>query len=85
MQVKSNAECSVEHSAVVLTCIKLPHGFKTFVLSIFEWPLMTGITVSNNKGADQTARMSTLLLFANPENGFSHIGPNVNSQFIHNG
>ena len=36
----------VEHSAIVLTCNKLrPHGFKTFVLSIFEWPLKTGFTV----------------------------------------
>ena len=38
MQVKSIAE----HSAVLLTCIKLLHGFKTFVLSIFEWRLKTG-------------------------------------------
>ena len=34
-----------EHSAILLTCIELPHGFKTFVLSIFEWPLKTGFTV----------------------------------------
>ena len=34
-----------ERSAVLLTCIKLPHGFKTFILSIFEWPLKTGFTV----------------------------------------
>ena len=49
MQVKSIAECSLgaplEHSAVLLTCIKLPPVFKTFVLSIFEWPLKTGFTV----------------------------------------
>ena len=46
MQVKSNAECShAEHSALLLACIKLPSGFKTFVLSIFEWPLETGYTV----------------------------------------
>ena len=31
--------------AILSTCIKLPHGFKTFVLSIFEWPLKTGFTV----------------------------------------
>ena len=30
---------NMKHSALLLTCIKLPHGFKTFVLSIFEWPL----------------------------------------------
>ena len=34
-----------EHSAILLTCIKLPFVFKTFVLSIFEWPLKTGLTV----------------------------------------
>ena len=43
MQFKHIAECShTEHSAIRLTCIKLPHGFKTFVLSIFEQPLKTG-------------------------------------------
>ena len=35
MQVKSIAEW-MEHSAVLLTYIELPHGFKTIVLSIFE-------------------------------------------------
>ena len=35
----------MEYSAVLLTCIKIPHGFQTFVLSIFEWPLKTGFTV----------------------------------------
>ena len=34
-----------EHSAILLTLIKLPHVFKTFVLSIFEWPLKTGFTI----------------------------------------
>ena len=44
MQVKSIAEC---HGAFysTLTCIKLPFGCKTFVLSIFEWPLKTGFAV----------------------------------------
>ena len=45
MQVKSIAECSKGHSAIPLTFIKLPFVFKTFVLSIFEWPLATGFTV----------------------------------------
>ena len=40
----------LEHSAVFLTCIKLPYGFKTFVLSILEWPLKTGFTVSKCVG-----------------------------------
>ena len=34
-----------EHSAVLLTFIKLPFVIKIFVLSIFEWPLKTGFTV----------------------------------------
>ena len=34
-----------EHSEILLTFIKLPFVFKTFVLSIFEWPLKTGFTV----------------------------------------
>ena len=33
------------HSAILLTCIKLPFFIKTFVLSIFEWPFYTGFTV----------------------------------------
>ena len=39
MQVKSIAE--LEHSAILLTCIRLP-----FVLAIFKWPLYTGFTVN---------------------------------------
>ena len=34
-----------EHSAILLTFIKLPFVFKIFVLSIFEWLLKTGFTV----------------------------------------
>ena len=34
-----------EHSAILMTYIKLPFIFKTFVLSIFEWLLKTGFTV----------------------------------------
>ena len=34
-----------KHSAILLTFIKLPFVFKTFVLSIFEWPFKTGFTV----------------------------------------
>ena len=33
-----------EHSAILLTFIKLPFVKKIFVLSIFEWPLKTGFT-----------------------------------------
>ena len=45
MQVKSIAECSKGHSAILSTFIKLPVVIKTFVLSIFEWPFYTGLTV----------------------------------------
>ena len=34
-----------EHSAILLTFIKLPYVIKIFVLSIFEWPFYTGFTV----------------------------------------
>ena len=46
MQVKSIAECSKgEHSAILSTFIKLPFSIKTFVMSLFKWPLKTGFTV----------------------------------------
>ena len=32
-----------EHSAILSTFIKLPFVIKIFVLSIFEWPLKTGL------------------------------------------
>ena len=34
-----------EHSAILSTFIKLSFANKTFVLSIFEWPLKTGFTI----------------------------------------
>ena len=36
----------MEHSAILSTFIKLPFVIKTFVLSSFEWPFYTGLTVS---------------------------------------
>ena len=35
----------VLQNAPLLTCIKLPPVFMTFILSTFEWPLKTGLTV----------------------------------------
>ena len=35
----------LEHSAILLTFIKVPLAIKIFVLSIFEWPFKTGFTV----------------------------------------
>ena len=39
-----------EHSAILLTFIKLPFVIKVFVLSIFEWPFYTGYTVNLSLG-----------------------------------
>ena len=36
-----------EHSAILLTFIKLPFVIKILVLSIFEWPFYTGFTVKD--------------------------------------
>ena len=35
----------MEHSAILMTFIKLLFVIKTFVLSIFDWPFYTGFTV----------------------------------------
>ena len=50
MPVRSIAECSKRafcntFDVILLTFLKLPLVFKTFDLSIFEWPLKTGFTV----------------------------------------
>ena len=45
MQVKSIAEALLEHSEILLTFINLPFVLKTFILSIFKWPLKTGFTI----------------------------------------
>ena len=45
MQVNSIAEYPREHSAILSTFIKLLFVYKTFVLSIFEWPFKTDFTV----------------------------------------
>ena len=39
---------ALEHSAILLTFIKLPFYIKIFVLSIFKWPFYTGFTVVFN-------------------------------------
>ena len=38
-----------EHSAILLTFIKLPFVTKIFVLSVFEWPFYTGFTVNTTR------------------------------------
>ena len=37
-----------EHSAILLSIIKLPFVIKTFVLYICKWPLKTGFLVFEN-------------------------------------
>ena len=37
-----------EHSAILLTCIKLPFVIKIYEMSIFEWLFYTGFTVYKN-------------------------------------
>ena len=54
MQVKSIAECSKG------TFIKLPFVIKIFVLSIFEWLLKTGFTVSGSKDILSTGNVDKM-------------------------
>ena len=51
MQVKSIAECSKRAfcNTFDLHSIKLPFVIKIFVLTIFEWPFYTGLTVVAGK------------------------------------
>ena len=55
-----------EHSAILLTFIKLPFPIKTFVLSIFKWPLKAGFT--RKKTFIQSSRPVTTCL-----KGFTYI------------
>ena len=50
-----------EHSAILLTFIKLPFVVKIFVLSIFEWPFYTGFIVP--KSHDCTGPYVIFLIF----------------------
>ena len=49
-----------EHSAILLTYIKLPFAFKTFVLSIFEWPLKTGFNETYHMIVHQISLPATI-------------------------
>ena len=51
-----------EHSAILSTFIKVPFVFKTFVLSIFEWPLKTGFTVYSIGDVDHTEFVQMMIL-----------------------
>ena len=39
-----------DHSAILLTFIKLPFVIKIFVFTIFEWPFCTGLNVHLKPG-----------------------------------
>ena len=52
-----------KHSAIILTCDKLPSVFKTFILSIFEWPLKKGVTVLSGMWALQSSFKGLSLVY----------------------
>ena len=59
-----------EHSAMLLTFMKLPFVIKIFGLSIFEWPFYTDFTVVliinvNGLQADDSNKISSLILSKN--------------------
>ena len=52
----------LEHSAILLTCTKLPFSIKTLVMFIFKWPLKTGLTVlCVNKGLNKDHAILVLI------------------------
>ena len=55
---------NLSSAAVVIGAlrVKLPFVFKTFVLSIFEWPLNTGFTVCIKQTLPFTVWSSSLIL-----------------------
>ena len=53
----------MEHSAILLTFIKLPITNKIFVLSIIEWLLYTGFTVHNKQiTSNQILKICSLIM-----------------------
>ena len=75
MQVKSIAECSKEHSAILSTIIKLPFVIKIIVLSIFDWSFYTGFTVI---GAIKLRWPSIFLNCADPDGMLHFAAPHLN-------
>ena len=64
-----------EQSAILLTFIKLPFVINTFVLSIFEWSLKTGVTVNKLPMLAVKSQMSLEIspepsLLAHTKNGY---------------
>ena len=62
MKVESIAECSrLEHSAILLTCIRQKFVLKTNLLSFWVWPFYTGFTVVVIEGIRQDAHIGNTL------------------------
>ena len=71
-----------EHSAILLTFIKLPFVIKIFVLSIFEWLFSTGLTVHDLIGGFVYV---TGLDIAYISNGYVYHTRNDKAKFIEPG
>ena len=78
MQVKIIAE----HSAILLTFIKLPFVIKIFVLSIFEWPLKTGFTVYIAAKIGNGLSSQGLIGIKGPEPNFGTYCLNIPNNFF---
>ena len=62
MQVETIAECSMRAFCNSFDLHhKLPFVFKTFVLSIFEWPLKTGFTLNIKKPGPEVIKLFSYL------------------------
>ena len=77
-----------EHSAILLTFIKLPFVIKIFVLFIFEWPFYTGFTVYENEisyfstktyvdGTQKSCLIEMVLLFKHPKHVLTVVFKNI--------
>ena len=80
-----------EHSAILSTFIKLPFVIKISVLSIFEWPLYTGLTVPIKtpiKPPDRTNQIFFkygLKIVTCPSTSLKHQQLRKNAKFINRG
>ena len=52
-----------EHSAILLTFIKLPFVIKIFVLSIFEWLFYTGFTEKSTINSSSVSQVSESTIY----------------------
>ena len=59
MQVKSSP---LEHSAILLTCIKQLSILKTNFLSSFEWPLKTCFTVCHIIHGNEVQELTSIMM-----------------------